>query len=131
MRPSFTLDPSYTIPADAPRSEMTEEQAQALSAASEVYATDLFEIALMAEAAPNERNWHCDYTLNGDPVDLTTATVLLNWGDGVDEVADEANEGHPYAVPGTYLVTVTLQRPGLPSLERTAVAEVVTEEPPA
>jgi hypothetical protein len=85
------------------------------------YQTDVFEIELTPET--DAMIWHVEPTINGESVvGEPGTTVSINWGDGVGEIADEANEGHPYQTPGRYDVTVRLMRAGEPSLERIGVA---------
>jgi hypothetical protein len=132
MSPSYlplTLTTDAVIDPAAPRSQrMTDEQAQALSDASVVYATEVFDLGLIEGGG---MTWHMHPTLGGEPIDYDNDNVRLfvNCGDGVAAYATQPEPEYTYARPGSYLVSARLERSGLPSLERHTLVTATEEAP--
>lgn len=114
----FTVDPYFPIPVDAAPAVGMDETGRAaeLQEFSEGY-------------APHE-NITADVALTGTyaTVTLTFATapdfetlsILWQWGDGASETSEgpgDTTQGHDYVVPGSYIATATIQRPGVPSVD--------------
>lgn len=99
---------------------------EAINAYAAAYQTEIFEVDLSPDPSPSPMDWHCTALINGAVVLSDRSTrVRINWGDGSESMADEIGEAHAYAVPGSYTVTVVLERDGQPSLERDARAVAV------
>lgn len=128
----FTLEAERTIPADAPLSAgHTPEDAAEVAAADAEWTTEELTLEITVAAYPNlNLDAYADVTY-GALVFNEDYRVRLNWGDGIEEIASELPENHPYREAGSYVVTATIEQPGYPSLEREAIATVPGEEPEA
>lgn len=105
----FSIDPYTPIPVDAAPCALDEiDPSDTVQQASETYAPEATIDATVDTSAPG----YATVTLApatpfADPFD-----IFWQWGDGDSETAGDLVQGHPYALPGDYVIGVQISQGG-------------------